>query len=76
MPPRWPRPAVRVAEKDLHGRCMIEQWGEPYLPHAENTVNLLVAETGLGKVPMDEVMRVLVPLGVAMIGDGGSIPVL
>jgi outer membrane protein assembly factor BamB len=37
------------------------------LPYVDNLVNLLVAESS-GNVPEDEVMRVLVPNGVALIG--------
>jgi len=40
------------------------------LPHAENMVNLLVSED-LGAVTMAEVMRVLVPRGVAYVKTGG-----
>ncbi|MCX5656573.1 MAG: hypothetical protein NTY65_18200 [Planctomycetota bacterium] len=36
------------------------------LPYADNLVNVVVAED-LGKTPMDEVMRVLAPLGVAYV---------
>ena len=41
------------------------------LPYAENMVNLLVSED-LGAVSMDEVMRVLVPRGVAYVRKGGG----
>ena len=41
------------------------------LPYVDNLVNLLVTED-LGDVPMDEVLRVLVPNGVAMIKDGNG----
>ncbi|MCX7017210.1 MAG: methyltransferase domain-containing protein [Candidatus Sumerlaeota bacterium] len=50
----------------LYGKVSVEQWTGKRLPYAENLVNLLVAED-LGGVPMDEVMRVLAPLGVAYI---------
>ena len=41
------------------------------LPFAENMVNLLIAEN-LGAVPMNEVMRVLVPNGIACIKQDGK----
>jgi len=41
------------------------------LPYADNLVNLVVSE-GLGRVPMDEVMRVLAPHGIAYIKKGGK----
>ena len=50
-----------------YGKVSVEQWGHPHLPYADNTVNLLIAEK-LGNIPKAEVMRVLVPEGVAIIG--------
>ncbi len=41
------------------------------LPYVDNLVNLLVVDE-LGDVPMDEVLRVLVPNGVAMIKESGQ----
>lgn len=41
------------------------------LPYINNTVNMLVAED-LGAVSMDEVMRVLIPNGVAIVKQGGK----
>ncbi|MBM3334216.1 PQQ-binding-like beta-propeller repeat protein, partial [Candidatus Sumerlaeota bacterium] len=46
-----------------------EQWKGKRLPYVSNLVNLLVAED-LAGVPMDEVMRVLCPKGVACIKHG------
>ncbi|KPJ70327.1 MAG: hypothetical protein AMS14_10980 [Planctomycetes bacterium DG_20] len=51
----------------LYGKVSVEHWTEKRLPYADNLVNLLVAER-LGGIPMDEVMRVLCPNGVACIG--------
>lgn len=51
----------------LYGRASVEQWSANHLPHADNLVNLLVAED-LGDVPMDEILRVLCPNGVAYVG--------
>ncbi|MDP6542596.1 MAG: PQQ-binding-like beta-propeller repeat protein [Phycisphaerae bacterium] len=59
------RAAARKA--GLYGKVSIMQWSGKSLPYADNLVNLLVADD-LGKVPMGEVMRVLVPEGVALIG--------
>ncbi len=42
-------------------------WRGKHLPYVDNLVNLLVADK-LAGVPMDEVMRVLAPGGVALIG--------
>jgi outer membrane protein assembly factor BamB len=51
----------------LYGPVSAEQWSGSRLPYADNLVNLVVAEK-LDAVPMDEVLRVLVPNGVALVG--------
>jgi outer membrane protein assembly factor BamB len=48
---------------------LIEHWTRPFLPHAENSVNLLLA-ADLRDIPQSEIERVLVPGGVALIGTG------
>ena len=53
----------------LYGKVSVEQWSGPHLPYADNLVNLVVAEN-LSSVPMEEVLRVLVPNGVALVRDG------
>jgi len=58
---------THIRSLDLYGRVSAEHWADAArLPYADNLVNLVVAED-LGKVPMDEVMRVLAPLGVAYV---------
>jgi outer membrane protein assembly factor BamB len=51
----------------LSGKVSFDTFDGKRLPFADNLVNLIVAER-IGDVPMDEVMRVLAPLGVAHIG--------
>ncbi len=51
----------------LYGPVSVDRWSGGVLPYVNNLVNLIVAEKP-GSVSMDEVMRVLVPGGVAMIG--------
>ena len=51
----------------LSGKVSFDTFDGKRLPFADNLVNLIVAER-LGDVPMDEVMRVLAPRGVAHIG--------
>ena len=51
------------------GKVTLDRLVGRRLPYVDNTVNLLVAER-LGQVPMAEVMRVLVPGGVALVGRG------
>ena len=51
----------------LYGKVSADTFDGKRLPHVDNLVNLLVAED-LGQVSMDEVTRVLAPLGVACVG--------
>ena len=50
----------------LYGRVTAEPWTGERLPYVDNLVNLVVADH-LGKLPMQEVLRVLAPGGVALI---------
>ncbi len=55
-----------LAERDLHGRVLIQQHIEPTtLPYANSLVNLLILEED-HTVPREEVMRVIAPRGVLM----------
>ncbi len=56
-----------IRSKGLYGPVSVQRFDGRNLPYADNLVNLVVAE-GLRDVPMDEVMRVLRPGGVAMVG--------
>ena len=60
-----------IASLGLYGPVSIAPLADRRLPYADNLVNLLVAED-LGEVRMSEVMRVLVPRGVAYIKDGNT----
>ena len=51
----------------LYGPVSVEHLAGDRLPYADNLVNLVVSDD-LGKVPMTEVMRVLCPNGVALVG--------
>ncbi len=51
----------------LYGKVAVDTFDGRHLPYADNTVNLVVADS-LGEVPQAEVMRVLAPGGVALIG--------
>ena len=53
----------------LYGEVSVELWKGKRLPYIDNLVNLLVSEQPI-EVPMDEVMRVLAPNGVAYIKSG------
>jgi len=54
-------------ERDLYGGVSIDSFDGRNLPYVDNMVNLLVADK-LGTVSQAEVMRVLTPGGVAVIG--------
>jgi outer membrane protein assembly factor BamB len=56
----------RLVDAGLYGDVALEHFQGPQLPYVDNLVNLLVAEQ-LGEVDMQEVMRVLVPEGIALI---------
>ena len=60
-----------IRQLGLCGKVSVEPWTGQRLPYADNLVNLLVSED-LGKIPMDEVKRVLAPGGVAYISTGGT----
>ena len=51
----------------LYGPVSVQPCAGDRLPYVDNLVNLVVADN-LGKLPMAEVLRVLVPGGVALIG--------
>ena len=55
----------------LYGPVSAECWDAPLLPYVDNTVNLLVAEKHQA-VSLEEMTRVLVPLGVAYVKDGDT----
>ena len=51
----------------VYGSVSADTFDGKHLPYADDMVNLLIADS-LGKVSKSEVMRVLAPLGVALIG--------
>ncbi len=51
----------------LYGKVSAQPWTGSRLPYVDNLVNLIVAED-LGRLPTEEVLRVLAPNGVALIG--------
>ena len=60
-----------IRKMGLAGKVTVERHAGADLPYTDNLVNLLVAED-LGKVSMDEVLRVLAPDGVAYVKAGGA----
>jgi outer membrane protein assembly factor BamB len=56
-----------VMDAGLYGKVTIDLLAGDKLPYIDNLVNCIIADE-LGKIPMDEVMRVLSPYGTAWIG--------
>ncbi len=57
-----------IRERNLCGPVSVKLWKAKYLPFADNVVNLLVADAS-SRVSRDEVLRVLAPCGVALLGE-------
>ncbi len=55
----------------LYGTVSVDRLTDDRLPYIDNLVNLVVSEQ-LGNIPMNEVMRVLCPNGVAYIKQAGT----
>ena len=72
-----PDPAKVNAARDfirrtgLYGPVSVEQFAGAALPYADNLINLVVAEHR-GAVSREEILRVLVPNGVAYLSEGGE----
>ncbi len=60
---------ARVRKSGRYGDVAFDRFAGAELPYVDNLVNLMVVEE-LGEVSMDEVLRVLVPNGVAMVRSG------
>jgi len=60
-----------IRKLGLYGKVSVEQWNGPSMPYIDNLINLVVAEN-LGNIPIDEVMRVLAPKGVAYVKQNGQ----
>jgi len=56
-----------IRSRGLYGAVSIDAFDGEHLPYVDNLVNLVVADE-LGDVRISEVMRVLAPLGVSLIG--------
>ena len=60
-----------IRSKGCYGPVCVDTFGGERLPYADGIVNLLVGED-LGRVTMDEVIRVLCPNGVAYVQQDGK----
>ncbi len=61
----------QIQETGYYGEVSVDRFAGDELPYADNLVNLFVSED-LGDVSLAEVLRVLVPNGVAMIKRGDA----
>jgi len=60
-----------IAAQGIYGVVSVEPFTSASLPYAENLINLVVVQE-MGKVPMEEIMRVLAPGGAACIRRDGK----
>ena len=65
------RAREHIRSLGLYGKVTVDLWSGGYLPYIDNLVNLVVAEN-IGDIPLEEVVRVLVPEGVAYIKEGDA----
>ncbi|MEK7992681.1 MAG: PQQ-binding-like beta-propeller repeat protein, partial [Planctomycetota bacterium] len=63
------RAREHIRSLGLYGKVSVDLWSGGYLPYIDNLVNLVVAEN-IGDIPIEEIVRVLVPEGVAYIKEG------
>ncbi|MCX8037797.1 MAG: PQQ-binding-like beta-propeller repeat protein [Candidatus Sumerlaeia bacterium] len=63
------RKAIR--SQGIYGLVSVDRWNGARLPYVDNSVNVLISEKPPGALK-DEVLRVLVPNGVALVRDGGK----
>ncbi len=60
-----------IRSRGLYGSVSVGCFDGAHLPYIGNLVNLVIAED-MGRVSLDEVMRVLAPLGLAYVKQGGK----
>jgi len=60
-----------IQSRGLYGKVSVSRWAEGRLPYVDNLVNLLVSEDTTG-VSQGEILRVLVPGGVAYTKSGST----
>jgi outer membrane protein assembly factor BamB len=60
-----------IHEQGVYGPVSIERYTGSTLPYTDNLINLVVVQDA-GKVPAEEIMRVLVPGGIACVERNGK----
>ncbi|MEE8429566.1 MAG: PQQ-binding-like beta-propeller repeat protein, partial [Gammaproteobacteria bacterium] len=78
-PAKVARARSYIQAQGIYGVVSVERYSGSVLPYADNLINLIVVQStwgrlsaDAGKVPMDEVMRVLAPGGVAFVQRKGK----
>jgi outer membrane protein assembly factor BamB len=56
-----------LLSKGLYGKISVDVFDGQHLPYAENTVNLIIVDSPEIRIAREEIMRVLVPNGVALV---------
>ena len=69
-PAKVARARSHIQSLGIYGPVSVEQFSGSLLPYTDNLINLVVVQDP-GEVPMEEVMRVLVPKGVAYVERDG-----
>ncbi len=65
------RAREHIRTRGLYGKVSVDVWDGKRLPYIDNLVNLVVSE-GQAAAPMQEILRVLAPNGIAYIRNGGK----
>ncbi|MBM4016858.1 MAG: methyltransferase domain-containing protein [Planctomycetes bacterium] len=65
------RARKHIQSLGLSGKVSAQRWTADRLPYADNLVNLLVS-ADLGRIPVQEAMRVVAPQGAAYVKSGGA----
>ena len=61
----------RIQNQDCYGPVSVERFSGSKLPYSDNLINLVVVQDA-GKVPINEIIRILAPGGVACVQRGGK----
>lgn len=70
-PAKVARARSYIYGQGLYGPVSVEQYTGSVLPYSDNLINLIVVQDA-GKVPMNEIMRVLAPGGVTYVEHDGK----
>jgi hypothetical protein len=66
----------RLLADGLYGNISLVHWTGPDLPFIPNMVNVLVVDSTAARILREEILRVLVPDGIALVRNGNSLKVI